>query len=69
MLTKMLNGIEKIDVSSAGFFNPVTEVASRLGTIKDPILGSQIVQLIAILDKKNRDSYESRKKEKDEDDE
>ena len=68
MLNKLIKEIEDIEVKGT-FFNPVTEVASRMGLIEDPMLGAQLVQLIAIIDKKNQLNFELRKQNSEEDDE
>ena len=67
MLDKLIKEIGEIKVEGK-FFNPVTEVASRMSLIEDQMLGAQLVQLIAIIDKKNQQNYELRKEQKDGDD-
>jgi len=63
MLSKLIKEIEKIKMSEEKYFNCVTEVASRISTIKEPMLQLQIVQLIALLDKKQQEAFKNRQKD------
>jgi len=67
-MQELLNELRKIEVEGK-FFNATTEVAKRLGLVKDPLLAAEIVQLVAILEDLNSKNYELRKQNSEEDDE